>query len=93
MFAALLWAVDGRGWRRWAKPFAVLGMNAIAIYMASELLDEALDGLGLRDPIYTRMFAPLAGPYNASLLYALAYVAVLWAVAWVMYRRGWFVRV
>jgi predicted acyltransferase len=93
MFAALLWAVDGRGWRRWAHPFAVLGMNAIVIYMASELLDEALSGLGWRDAIYGRLFAPLAGPYNASLLYALAYVAVLWAAAWLMYRRGWFVRV
>ena len=93
VFAALLWAVDGRGWRWWARPFAVLGMNAIVIYMASELLDEALSWAHWREPIFDRLFTPLAGPYNASLLYALAYVAVLWLAAWVMYRRGWFVRV
>ncbi len=93
MFAALLWVVDGRGWQRWTKPFSVLGMNAIVIYMASEFLDEALSWAHWRDSIYSRVFAPLAGPYNASLLYAVAYVAVLWLAAWVMYRRGWFVRV
>src|SRR5579883_1075456 len=72
ILGALMWVVDGRGWRGWARPFAVLGMSAIAIYMASELVDEALSGLGWREWIYEHWFAGLAAPYNASLLYALA---------------------
>jgi predicted acyltransferase len=35
---------------------------------------------------------PLATPKNSSLIYALMYVALMYAVAWVMYRRKWFVR-
>jgi predicted acyltransferase len=35
---------------------------------------------------------PLATPKNSSLLYALIYVALMYGVAWVMYRRKWFVR-
>jgi predicted acyltransferase len=30
---------------------------------------------------------------NASLLYAMAYTALLWLIAYGMYRRGWFWRV
>jgi predicted acyltransferase len=93
LLAALLWMVDGRGWRRWAKPFTILGMNAIVIYMASELVAEALEWAHWQEWIYRHGFAAIAAPYNASMLYAMAYVGVLWLGAWAMYRRGWFVRV
>jgi predicted acyltransferase len=43
--------------------------------------------------IYRAWFAPLASPPNASLLYSLAFVAVVYAAAYGLYRRGWFLRV
>ncbi|HUB80190.1 MAG TPA: DUF5009 domain-containing protein [Bryobacteraceae bacterium] len=102
MFAGFLWLVDGKGWRRAVKPLVIMGSNAIVIYLASEFLDEALgwirwmNGAGtvsLRGWIYGHVFAGLGGPYNASLIYALAYVLVLYLLAWFLYRRGWFVKV
>ncbi len=102
LFAVFLWVVDGLGRRRAVKPLVILGMNAILIYLASEFLDEALgwitwNGAGgtvsLRAWLYDHLFASLASPYNASLLYSLTYVSVLYLLAWVLYRRGWFVRV
>ena len=42
VFAGLLWLVDGRGYRRFIRPFVILGMNAIAVYMASELIEEGM---------------------------------------------------
>jgi len=102
LFAGFLWLVDGLGWRRPARPLVIMGMNAIVIYLASEFLDQALgwvrwtDAGGtvvLRDWLYRNTFAAIASPYNASLLYAIVYVLVLFVPAWIMYRRGWFVRV
>jgi predicted acyltransferase len=102
MFGAFLWLVDGLGWRRPVKPLVIMGMNAIVIYLASEFLDEALGWIHwtgaagrvtLHGWLYEHLFASVASPYNASLLYAIAYVLVLYLAAWVMYRRGWFVRV
>jgi len=102
LFAGFLWLVDGLGWRRVAKPLVVMGMNAIVIYLASEFLDQALSwvrwtGAGgkvvLRECLYDHLFARLASPYNASLLYAITYVLVMFLFAWVLHRRGWFVRV
>lgn len=33
LLAAFYWAIDLCGWRRWAFPFVVIGMNAITIYV------------------------------------------------------------
>ena len=93
VFAGCLWLVDGRGWKRMAKPFVIMGMNAITVYMISELLDTALSALHWREPLFHSVFAPLASPVNASLLYAIAYTALMWLIAYGMYRRNWFWRV
>jgi len=68
-------------------------MNAIAVYMVSELLDTQLRVMRLREAIYLRVFAPLASPINASLMYALAYTLLMFVVAVVLYRRQWFLKV
>lgn len=102
VFALFLWLIDGQGYRRWAKPLAIMGMNAIAVYLASEFLDEAFGAVrwstatgptNLHVWLYQHLFAWMASPMNASLLYAIAYVLVMYAIAYVMYRRGWFLRV
>jgi len=93
LFAGFAWAVDVRGWQRPVRPFVVLGMNAIAVYMVSELLETQLRVMRLRDTIYLRLFAPLASPINASLLYALVYTLLMFVVAWALYRRQWFLKV
>lgn len=90
-FALCYWTADGAGWRGWTKPFVILGMNAIAVYALSGLLARTL-GLTAQRWIFQTFFAPLASPMNASLLYALANVGLMFLVAWAMYRRGWFVR-
>ncbi len=68
-------------------------MNAIAVYMVSELLETQLRVMRVRDTLYLRVFAPLASPTNASLLYALANTSLMFVVAWVLYRRQWFLKV
>jgi predicted acyltransferase len=93
VFAICLWLVDGVGIKRAVKPLVVIGMNAITVYMISELLDEALSATHVRPWLFQTLFAPLASPFNASLLYAVAYTLLMWLIAYGMYRRGWFWRV
>ena len=97
VFGSCYWLVDVSGWRWWSKPFVIYGMNAITVYVLSGLLARSLmlwkaGGSIMRQIIYERAFVPLASPVNASLLWALANVAVIYAAAWIMYRRGWFVK-
>jgi predicted acyltransferase len=98
IFAILLWLVDGCGYRRWVKPLVIMGMNAIAVYMASELLDEALGDIrwgsvSLHAWLYSHLFAPLASPYNASLLWAIAYTLLMFLLAYAMDRKKWYLRI
>jgi len=93
IFAIFLWLVDARGYQRGVRPLAIMGMNAIVVYMASELVEESLRLAGWRDWIYQTLFTPVAPPYIASLLYAVTYTLAMYGIAWAMYRRGWLVKV
>ncbi|HWQ56834.1 MAG TPA: heparan-alpha-glucosaminide N-acetyltransferase domain-containing protein [Bryobacteraceae bacterium] len=96
-FALCYWVADGAGKRRWTKPFVIFGMNAIAVYVLSGMVDRVMElipvgSITLQRWIFLNIFAPLASEVNASLLYAVAYVALMFLVAWGMYRRKWFVK-
>jgi predicted acyltransferase len=93
LLGIFLWVVDVRGHKRFVKPLVIIGLNPITIYMISELLDEALGLSGWHRIIYNAVFVPLASPINASLLWGLAYTALMFLFAWIMYWRKWVVRV
>jgi predicted acyltransferase len=103
LLAACYWLIDVKGWRRWTLPFVVLGANAITLYVASGLLADTLGTIRVNDAggreiglgryIFLEWFAPLASPKNASLLYALANLAVLFVLLAWMYRRKLFLKV
>jgi predicted acyltransferase len=93
LLAIFAWWVDGQGHKRMVRPFVIFGMNAITVYMISELLESALGALHLRTRIYETIFAPLASPINASLLFAVSYTLLMYLIAYIMYRRSWFLRV
>lgn len=103
VLAGCHWLIDVRGWRRWATPLDIYGRNALAMFVLAGVLGKLLylvkwagaDGQGvtLKAFIYQSCFLPLASPVNASLLFALAFVALTYGVAWVMWRRKWFVKI
>jgi predicted acyltransferase len=92
LFALCYWLIDVRGWQRWNKPFVILGMNSIFVYMLSEWISLQLDFMKLDKPIFQAVFLPVGDSYVASLLYAIANALVCWLAAWVLYRKGWFIR-
>jgi predicted acyltransferase len=98
--ALCYWIVDIKQRRGlWTKPLLVFGMNAIAAYVFAEVISHLLDhmhgagGLSWQELVYQGMFARLASPLNASLLYALAYVLLCWAAMWALYRKGIFLKI
>ncbi|MFB3827052.1 MAG: acyltransferase family protein [Bryobacteraceae bacterium] len=91
-FAFCFWFADVLGRRGWTRPFVIFGMNAIAVYVLSGVLARGIGLLKWHDPIL-RVFQTVGDPYVASLLYALAHVLVLYGIAWLLYRRQWFLRV
>ncbi len=98
VFACCYWLIDVKGYRGWARPFAIYGMNAIALYVLSGALEILPDTVhvgrvSLHQYLYRNLFASWASPVNASLLWAVCCVLGIYAVAYGMYRRRWFIRV
>ncbi|HTR80455.1 MAG TPA: DUF5009 domain-containing protein [Bacteroidota bacterium] len=103
-FAMFYWLIDVRGYRRWATPFIILGMNAIALYSLSEFIGKLYailitvhrpDGteISVQELIFNSVFLPLASPINASLIFAVCFVLFIFSIAWVMWRNKWFIKV
>jgi predicted acyltransferase len=102
LLAALIWAIDVAGSRRWTMPFVVLGRNAITLFVLSGLLVKTLilikvpggDGrrIALSAWTYDAFYAPVASPKNASLLYALTHLVILFGVLSWMHRRRIFLK-
>lgn len=67
------------------------GVNAIAAYAGSELMQIILPAFGWQQPLYDHVFSawisPLAGPCVASLAFAIAFVAFWWLIVFVMDRN------
>lgn len=99
----LCWLIDIKGYRRWATPFTILGMNALAIYVLSCLIARFLYLLGwpqpdgsfleLREFLSLTLFESWAGAITGSLLYAITYVLMMYGVAWAMWRRRIFIKI
>ena len=92
LFSGFLLIADGMGYKRYFQPLVIMGMNAISIYMASEILETVLSMMNAREWIYTNVFLTVASPENASLLFAISYVLLMFAIAYGMYRQRWFLR-
>jgi len=102
LLAACYELIEVRGRRRWGKPFEIMGLNAIAIFVASVLMIKILVkthiGTGENAPttytwIYEHLFLPWAGAMNGSFLFALVTLLFWWGVGYGMYQRRWFFKV
>jgi predicted acyltransferase len=81
MFLFFYWLIDVRGYRKWAFPFVVIGMNAVAIYMSDSIIPWSKTVA-----IFTN---PLAGTLGSvtPLFHAIAVLTVEWLVLYWMYKR------
>ena len=103
ILAVCFYTIDTRRYTSWTKPFTMLGLNAILIYVLSEIVNLALiyaripltenTNASLKSLIYERLFSSWAGPLHGSFLYALAYLAFCWAVAAILYRKRIFLKI
>lgn len=99
--AACYELVDVRKYRQWFKPFEIMGLNAIFIYVASIVLIKLLmvNEIGKGEQarsIYELLKEQLfgwAGALNSGLLFAIATVLLWLGVSYMMYRQRWFLKI
>jgi predicted acyltransferase len=100
MFAVFYWLLDAAPsvcqrarMLRYSKFFTIYGMNALFIFALSGLVAKMIGFFKLGPVLYAPLKALPLEPQASSLLYALCFNAVMFAVAWFMWRKRWFVKV
>jgi len=89
--AAFCWIIEARGFKKWAFPLVVIGMNSIAAYLIAHLMPEFLIStfnIHLGPHAFT-----IAGAALQPLLEGLAVLAVCWLTLYWMYRKKLFLRI
>jgi predicted acyltransferase len=88
--------------KRWSKGFEIIGLNAIALFVASVFLikvtvklkiGEGENAISVYNWIYRNLFASWLGNTNGSFLFALATLLLWYGLAFFMYRQRWFIKV
>ena len=83
--------IDWKGWRRWAFPLVVIGMNSIAIYVMIGTMSGFVSGA--LDRHVGGLIAAIAGPTFEPVLHGLAMMLVFWLILFWMYRRKIFIKI
>ena len=87
LLALFYLVIDVLGFRKWAFGFVVIGTNAIAVYMATHLID--FHNIG---GVFVGGLEKYAGNWY-PFIYALAGFAVVWLILWWMYRKKTFIKI
>lgn len=90
ILAALRYIVDVRQWRRWSFAFVVVGTNSLAFYLMRHALEVPL-AKGLKQHLGKEIFRVFGRPYQPVLIGACS-LAILWLIAFWMYRRKIFIK-
>jgi heparan-alpha-glucosaminide N-acetyltransferase len=88
MLAAFYAIIDVAGFRRWAIPLVVVGMNAIAIYLMAQLMKPFV-AASLRTHFGPDIFAGPSGP----LIRASSTLLVFWLIGLWLYRQKIFIKI
>lgn len=102
VLAAVTWLIEGAGLSAWSRPFVTYGRNPLVAFLGSGLMARTMVSLvkidaggevhSLQRVIFDRTFARWFAPINASLAYAVAFVAVWYLILRCLERRGWILK-
>ena len=102
LLAACYELIEVRLIKRWSKPFEIMGLNAIALFVSSVILIKITaktqigtgeTGISIYNWIYQNIFASWAENLNGSFFFGIVAVLLWYGFAVVMYRKNWFIKV
>jgi predicted acyltransferase len=103
IFAACYWLIDVKGYKTWAWPFVVFGVNALPLFVFSGIMARMLGAYRVSVPdaqpvslqkwIFDNIYLSIASPIDASLLYAISFILLWLLLMWLLYRKDLFIKV
>jgi predicted acyltransferase len=81
------WLIDYKGYKKWAVPFIVIGMNAITIYIVQGLFD-----FGIFVNIAIHGFVGYMGPVK-NIFFLVCLIAIKWFFLYFLYKKKIFLKI
>jgi predicted acyltransferase len=91
LLAGFVALIEWRGWRKWAFPLVVAGLNPITLYCMWQLMGSFVRD-NLKRHLGQQVFE-IFGTMYAPMLERLAVLLVFWLILLWMYRRKFFLRI
>ena len=90
--ALLMYVIDIQQKKGWTTFFHVFGVNALALYVSSELLAILLGNYGISETVYGWIHAVVPPLKPASLVYAVYFVLLNFTIGYVLYRKKIYIK-
>jgi len=91
LLALFSWVIDIKGYRKWALPLIVIGVNSIAAYLIAHLFEHFLIS-SFRTNVGVNAFR-IFGAGLEPLLLGFAVLLSYWLILFWMYRRKLFLKI
>jgi predicted acyltransferase len=103
ILGACYWLIDIQGYKRWAWPFVVFGVNAMPLFVFSGIWARMHAAYRVAGPegtpisvqrwVMNNIFSPIFNPIDASLAFAVSFILLWLFLMWLLYRKQIFIRV
>jgi predicted acyltransferase len=90
--AFMMYLIDIQKKSGWTTFFRVFGVNALALYVSSELLAILLSNIGVSEWVYNGIHAIIPPLKWASLTYAVYFVLLNFAIGYILYRKKIYIK-
>ena len=90
--ALLMYVIDIQKKSGWITFFHVFGVNALALYVSSELLAILLKNIEVSEMVYNGIHAVIAPLKWASFAYPVYFVLLNFAIGYVLYRKKIYIK-
>jgi len=91
------WLIDIKESKWWTKPFAIFGVNAIVLFVGTDIMAILLGLIKVSRPdggsqalqtyIYNHVYASWLSPLNASLAFAISFILLWLFLMWLLDRK------
>ena len=101
--ALCYWLIDIKGYKAWAKPFIIFGVNALVLFVATGVMARLMglikipraDGSrpSVQGYVYNNAYASWLSPNKASLAFAISFILLWLFLMWLLYRKNIIIKV
>ena len=88
LFALFYYLIDVRGWKKWAFPLEVIGLNSITIYMLQRIVS-----LQSASQFFFGGLAGLVPAQVGQVILSAGYVLLSWLLLYFLYRKKIFLKI